>query len=65
MGVPAETAGLKLKIVENEDWQGFSAAVQETLMEKDNLTPAAFYQYFYWQNIVKRAIEHITVNHER
>ncbi|MBC7901884.1 MAG: glycosyltransferase family 4 protein [Gemmatimonadaceae bacterium] len=65
MGVPPEVAGSKLKIVENEDWAGFTSAIQAALNEEGNLTPGAFYQYFLWKNIVKRAVEHISVNHER
>ncbi|MBC7903748.1 MAG: glycosyltransferase family 4 protein [Gemmatimonadaceae bacterium] len=64
-GVPAWVSGIKLKIVENDDWVGFAMAVKSALTEEMVSTTESFYQYFSWKNIAKRAVENISVKHER
>lgn len=51
-GVPEPICGEKLKVVDNENWQGFVEAIMHSNTQA--LTPDKFYQHFYWENIAAK-----------
>ena len=53
IGIPATATGDKMKVIENDDWHGFAAAMQASVNDSD--VPAAFFAHFYWENIAKQA----------
>ena len=52
-GLDAAVAGKKLKVVADGDWQSFADAILNT--EESQNTGPAFFNYFYWGNIAKKA----------
>lgn len=55
IGIPAQLAADKLKIVEDEDIAQF---VQAIIAQKNTIqlsTPERFYSHFYWESIAKKA----------
>ena len=56
MGINREVCGTKLKVVQDGDWKMFA----EWIMTADNDssdTPIAFFDYYYWGNIVDQALQ--------
>ncbi len=58
-GVPAELTGGKLIVVDDGDSTALFEAVRRSsaLLKQD--VPAAFYEHFYWGNVVQKAYRHI------
>ena len=54
-GVDAELTNGKLTVVADRDWQAFAKAVQQSAGRKE-IIPPAFFESFYWENCVKRAV---------
>ena len=52
LGVDPEACGPKLLRVENEDYQGFASGLSKAFKEGMVTTPKAFYDNYYWGNIV-------------
>ena len=52
-GVPATITGNKMKIVADNDWQGFADHMLEPL--EPGIIPLAFFDHFYWKNIAAKA----------
>lgn len=52
-GINKEVCGDKLVTVTNNDWNSFAKAITDN---KNNIaiTPSAYYEYYYWENIVKK-----------
>jgi len=44
--------------VHDSDWPGFANAILKHSDETES-TPSAFYNYYYWGNVVKRLLEKI------
>ena len=55
IGVDPEDAGALLKIVEDENWNGFVGKIVETMGACPNAIPPRYYQRFYWGNITAEA----------
>lgn len=55
MGMKKEVSGNKLVVVEKNDWRSFADAVVQNAAQI-NITPPAYYEYYYWGNIVKNAM---------
>lgn len=52
-GINKEACGDKLVTVADNDWNSFAKAITDN---KNNIaiTPSAYYEYYYWENIVKK-----------
>ena len=58
MGIKRDVCGNKLKVVKEGDWKMFSELVM--LSENDQShTPQEFFDYYYWERIIDRAIAFI------
>jgi len=55
IGIPAELAGEKMKIIPDNDLEAF--ARQITLINTEASTPKKFFDHFYWGNIAAKAAE--------
>jgi len=55
LGVDKKLCGDNLYIVENEDWNGFAAAVMNSLNTVSNI-PTTFYEIYHWGAIVNKCI---------
>jgi len=56
IGLNIPACGNKLQILGNDDWNGFAQATINTIKKGDHLTvtPSTFYDYYYWDNIIRR-----------
>lgn len=52
-GIDTAAAGDKLKIVPDNDWNQFANAILTT-KSIHTPTPEAYYQYYYWENIIRK-----------
>ena len=52
-GIHKDICGDKLVVVADDKWNDFAAAIIEHV-DKNETTPASYYQYYYWGNIVKK-----------
>jgi polysaccharide biosynthesis protein PslH len=60
MGIEQEVCGKKLKIITNDNWQQFSdLIISSASTSEDAHTPPEFYQHYYWENIIAKAISFI------
>lgn len=59
-GVDTTVCDAQLKIVADNDWQQFAATVLETIQQPKAQTPTAFYEKYYWGNVVKEMIPHLS-----
>jgi glycosyltransferase involved in cell wall biosynthesis len=60
MGIKREVCGNKLKVVREGEWKLFS----ELVMSSDNgHTPQQFFDYYYWERIIGRAISSLKEIH--
>jgi glycosyltransferase involved in cell wall biosynthesis len=52
-GINREVCGQKLITVPDNDWTGFAKAV---IAQRDQqaVTPAGYYDYYYWKNLARR-----------
>ncbi|MEO5684275.1 MAG: glycosyltransferase family 4 protein [Chitinophagaceae bacterium] len=57
IGVPLAVTGNKMSIFEDNDWNGFAAAMQVRPPATD--IPEAFFDHFYWVNIAEKAYRFI------
>ena len=53
MGIHRNICGAKLIVVQDDNWDAFTNAIIENVHKKEP-TPPAFYNYYYWGNIVKK-----------
>jgi polysaccharide biosynthesis protein PslH len=53
IGVPIQLTDGKMKIIEDDDWSGFSQAIINSNIATD--IPNAFFNHFYWGNIAEKA----------
>lgn len=56
MGIKREVCGNMLKIVKEGEWAAFAGFILSSGIADDKI-PAAFFEYYYWGNIVRRVIE--------
>jgi glycosyltransferase involved in cell wall biosynthesis len=52
-GINKTVCGNKLVTTADNDWKAFASAIIKST-ENQELTPSAFYEYYYWGNIVKK-----------
>jgi polysaccharide biosynthesis protein PslH len=57
IGIPDSIVGSKLKVVADDDWEGFAEAILQT--KQNNVIPDEFFRHFYWGNISAKAIDKI------
>ena len=53
-GIDPKIVGMKMILVENDDWKGFAAEMLKTKLRRSFITPALFYDSFYWGNITQK-----------
>ena len=58
-GIHPEVCGDKLIVVKDDDWAAFAEAIIENAHNR-NVTPASYYEFYYWGSIVKRLLESFT-----
>lgn len=59
MGINHTICGSKLQIVKAGEWEKFSKLILAVANTNDK-TPPEFFEYYYWGNIVKRALNEIS-----
>jgi glycosyltransferase involved in cell wall biosynthesis len=52
-GIQKNICGNKLIVVPDNDWKAFADAIIANA-DKNEITPAPYYEYYYWGNIVKK-----------
>jgi len=52
-GINKNICGNKLIVVADDDWKAFANAIIKNA-GKNEITPASYYEYYYWGNIVKK-----------
>lgn len=52
-GIEKDICGKKLVVVSDNDWKSFARAVLDNA-DKNEQTPTAYYDHYYWGNIVKK-----------
>ncbi len=62
-GIPLSATGSKLQVVANSDAAAFSAAVVRSAAQLHENIPATFFNYFYWDNIAKKAADKLHEHH--
>jgi glycosyltransferase involved in cell wall biosynthesis len=55
IGIPSETTGNKLIVVQDHDTIAFVKAIQVAVGSLKDTIPDTFYKHFYWENIAKKA----------
>jgi polysaccharide biosynthesis protein PslH len=60
IGIPEEITGEKLKIIEDDDWTTFARSIID--LNTTTHTAPSFFEYFYWDNIAKKAAALITTS---
>jgi polysaccharide biosynthesis protein PslH len=55
MGLKKEVCGKKLKVVKEGEWKLFADLVIQSANETAH-TPQEFFDYYYWENIIERAV---------
>jgi len=53
MGIHKNICGRKLIVVPDNNWKHFAQAIV-TNADNGDITPASYYDYYYWGNIVKK-----------
>ena len=56
VGIDMHVCDEKIRVAEDRDWHGFSKQIIAQLSAKPQ-TPSAFYQQYYWGNIIDRFLE--------
>jgi len=54
-GIHKDICGGKLVVVADNKWNDFASAIN-THVDRNENTPASYYQYYYWGNIVKKVV---------
>lgn len=62
IGLKRSVCGNKLQMVPDHEWDQFTDRITEQLLLSNSSTPQAFYEYYYWGNIVKKVAAIITKN---
>lgn len=57
-GIPLATAGNKMLLVVDNNWQSFAKSIAQAVMIKDQ-TPSLFFETFSWTNIARLAADQI------
>ncbi|MFT3934714.1 MAG: glycosyltransferase [Chitinophagaceae bacterium] len=60
IGVPLTITGDKMKVFDDNDWNGFAQAMMQPIAKKD--IPNDFFLHFYWENIAGSAYRFIQQN---
>jgi len=55
MGIYRNICGKKLIVVPDNDWKSFAEVIIENAAV-NQITPATYYEYYYWGNIVKKIL---------
>ena len=55
-GMDRNACNGKLKVVKDDDWQGFATAVLLAANEPQQPTPDAFYRIYNWDNIIRNVV---------
>lgn len=55
-GIHRDICGKKLVVVPDNDWPAFVKAIFDNI-NNDELTPASYYQYYYWGSIVRKVVD--------
>jgi hypothetical protein len=55
MGIHRNICGKKLIIVADNRWNAFAEAIIDN-SDNNEITPASYYEYYYWGSIVKKVI---------
>jgi len=58
LGLKREVCGGKLRIVPEGAWQQFAEEIVAASLQLAS-TPPEYYQYYYWKNIIKRAVNFV------
>ncbi len=58
MGIKKEVCGDKLKIVPGSEWKKFGDLIISS-SEEYHQTPVEFFEYYYWENIIRKAVAFI------
>jgi glycosyltransferase involved in cell wall biosynthesis len=58
LGVDKSVCGEKLKVVGNDDWEGFVNQIKKATNE-EKITPVEFYKKYNWKNIAQKCVENI------
>jgi polysaccharide biosynthesis protein PslH len=58
MGIKKEVCEDKLRIVNEGEWQKFTDLIISSSND-DHQTPAKFFEYYYWENIIRKALDFI------
>ncbi len=59
MGLDRAACGDKLKVLPDQDWNAFNEEVKNCLQSTIQ-TPAAFYEFYYWGNLAKKAAQFLS-----
>ncbi len=57
IGIPQEITGLKMKIIDDNNWDDFAKAIMEIDIATE--IPNSYFEYFYWGNIAQKAVNAI------
>jgi glycosyltransferase involved in cell wall biosynthesis len=60
-GIPASVTGNCLSVVADDDYKGFSNAIQKQLLKPAGNIPASFYDHFGWDAIAQRVVRIIKI----
>lgn len=55
-GIPAAATEGKLRVTQDYDWRAFAVAMRDQHLQPFTDTPPSFYQIFYWEDIVRKAL---------
>lgn len=59
MGINSEVCGKKLNVIRTGEWKQFADQIISA-SENNDPTPNAFFEYYYWENIVTKAVAFIS-----
>ncbi|MBM3433005.1 MAG: glycosyltransferase family 4 protein [Bacteroidetes bacterium] len=59
IGIEADACGNKLQIAPDQDWEQFVHLI-ENEASRETVTPEAYYQTYYWGNIIQKIIRQLT-----
>lgn len=59
IGILKEVCGDKIIIVTDNDWEEFSRAINRNV-DKPAITPPEYYNYYYWENVIKNMMTALT-----
>jgi glycosyltransferase involved in cell wall biosynthesis len=59
LGIKKEVCGNKIKVVKEGEWVKFKQQIILSSNENDH-TPQDFFKYYFWDNIIKRAVDFIS-----